>query len=131
MKIYILYSIISSILLYMSGCGESSVTGSDDVSIIKNTEFSIIEKTPGTNTLTVTGTVKNTGKSKITPIWYIEGDFYSDNTYTFKLGGDSYQFNYSLAKGETTQWTLNFSSSQYNESDYPDFSVKNLRAYYK
>jgi len=131
MKIYLVNLIVTMILAYFSGCGELSVTGSDDVDEIKNVEFNILEKQSSQYTLTVKGTIKNNGTFKITPTWYVEGDFYSDNTYVLKLGGSSRQFNYSLDRGETTQWTLSFSSQEYNESDYPNFGIKNLRAYYK
>ena len=84
-----------------------------------------------TSSLTARGTIKNTGNSKKNPAWYVEGDFYSNSTQSFKLGGDNTYFNYSLGAGETTGWELMFSSTNYDESQYPNFSVSNLRAYYE
>lgn len=118
-------------LLNSSGCGENSVTGSADVRLIKNIEFTITDKINRGNELYVKGIVKNKNKSTVRPLWYVEGDFYSDNSFTLKLGGDNTSINYSLAKNETTIFELRFSSSKYNESDYPNFAVKNLRAFHE
>ncbi len=119
-------------LLNSGGCGDggSTITGSDDVAVIKTVEFTITEKTNMGTALFVKGTVKNTGKKNITPVWYVEADFYTDDSYSFKLGGDNNRLNYSLAKGESTSFQLKFSSSKYDESQYQNFAVKNLRAYY-
>jgi len=38
--------------------------------------------------------------------------------------------NYQLEPGETTSWRLEFSSDMFIESDYPNFTVKNFRAFY-
>ena len=122
--------LISSFFLLSSGCGESSVTGSENVQVINNIGFTITEKINRGNELYVKGIVKNNGNKTITPTWYVEGDFYSNNTFSFKLGGDNNNFNYSLAKNESTLFQLRFSSSKYDESQYPDFAVKNLRAYH-
>ena len=124
--------LISSFFLLNNGCGgESSVTGSEDVRVINNVQFTITEKVNRGNELYIKGIVKNSDRKTITPTWYVEGDFYSDNTYSFKLGGDNISFNYSLAQNESTSFQLRFSSSNYDESQYPSFAVKNLRAYYR
>ncbi len=117
-------------LLNSGGCGGSSLTGSDDVMVIKNVEFTITEKINRGNELFIKGFVKNNNRSTIRPPWYVEGDFYSDNTYTFKLGGENNRINYSLAKNESTAFELRFSSAKYDELQYPDFAVKNFRAFY-
>jgi len=128
--------IIIPLMLLTSGmlrdCLEDQpVTGADDVQVIGYVEFQITERTATTSRLTAKGIIKNTGTKKISPPWYIEGDFYKDDTYAFKLGGESQQINYALYAGETTAWELTFSSSSYDEGQFPHFGMKNLRAYYK
>ncbi len=127
----ILLFVSALFLLNSGGCGDSSITGSDDVIVIKNVEFTIIEKINRGSELFVKGFVKNKANKTIRPPWYVEGDFYSDDTYSFKLGGDNNALNYSLAKNESTTFELQFSSSKYDESQYPDFAVKNFRAFYE
>ena len=75
------------------------------------------------------GIVRNQGGETIRPPWYVEGSFYSDDTRTFKLGGDNTSFNFSLQPGESTGWELEFSSSLYEEEQFPAFTVGNLRAF--
>ncbi len=128
---HILLLVSALFLLNSGGCGDSSITGSDDVIVIKNVEFTIIEKINRGSELFVKGFVKNKASKTIRPPWYVEGDFYSDDTYSFKLGGDNNALNYSLAKNESTTFELQFSSSKYDESQYPDFAVKNFRAFYE
>ena len=123
--------IIIVLLLFGVGCYESNnITGSDDVDEYSGAEFTITEKVVSSSRLTAKGTVKNTSDETYYGKWYVEGDFYADGTYAFKLGGDNYLITYSLAPNESTGWELVFQSSLYEESDYPDFAVKNLRAYH-
>lgn len=113
-------------------CNESKTIGAKDVHDITDVEFVITEKIVASSTkLRANGTVKNTGDNIIYPPWYIEGEFYTDSNCSFKLGGDYYNINFSLSPGEQTGWRLEFSSNLYSESDYPDFAIKNLRAYYE
>jgi hypothetical protein len=110
-------------------CDKTDLVGLDDVDVINNVNISITELTANIASLIAKGVITNNGNNNITPPWYIEGDFYSNDTYTFKLGGENTRINFALGPDESTGWELTFISSQYNESDYPDFAVKNLRAY--
>lgn len=118
------------LMVFLFSCENPVVTGAKDVHVIGHMTFQITSKTFTSNKLTVIGTVKNDGSSIAYPVWYVEGDFYADDTYEFKLGGDNCTMNYQLAPGETTSWKLEFSSDLYVESDYPNFAVKNQRAFY-
>ena len=132
MKLIIMIPFMLLTSTLMRDCLEDQpVTGADNVQVISYVEFQITEKTATTYQLTVRGTIKNTGTKKISPPWYIEGDFYKDESYAFKLGGESEQINFALYSGETTAWELVFSSSSYDEGQFPHFGIKNLRAYYK
>ena len=119
------------LLLNSDGCGDSTLVRSDNVQVIKGVSFSITERIVTTSGLVAKGIVKNTGKGKISPPWYVEGDFYADDSYALKLGGDNFSINFALYKGESTAFELRFSSGMYNEADYPNFAVRNLRAYYE
>jgi|FLOH01.1.fsa_nt_gi hypothetical protein len=114
----------------LAGCIDSpSITGSNDVTEYTTAQFEVTEIIGETTRLTARGIVENTGTTTYYAVWYIEGDFYADNTYDFKLGGDRYSFTFALEPGEKTGWELEFTSSLYTESEYPDFAVKNLRAF--
>lgn len=112
------------------GCepGSGKLTGSDEVEVISSVSITVTEKTANTLSLVATGTITNNG-SNITPPWFLEGDFYSDNSFSFKLGGVSERIDFALGNSESTKWELAFESDKYAESEYPDFAVKNLRAY--
>lgn len=110
---------------------EAAITGSPDVNVIANVNFRITESRAESNRLVAKGTVENTGNRTITPPFYVEGQFYADANYRIKLGGDDYRIAFSLEPGEAAVWTLEFSSSEINEARYPDFAVKNLRAFWR
>ena len=74
--------------------------------------------------------VKNTGSNTITAHWFVEGQFYSDNTYTLLLGGDVTTINLPLNPGVETLWNLELSDPDIAEGNYPNFAVKDLVAYY-
>ena len=124
---------IMMLLLLASGCWQcqETITGSPNVDVISHVRFRVTESWAESTRLVAKGTVENTGTRTITPPFYVEGQFYSDAGYRLKLGGDNYRLAFSLAPGESAVWTLEFSSSEINEAQYPDFAVKNLRAYWK
>jgi hypothetical protein len=105
------------------------ITGSDDVFVLNGAQIVITGYSLSSNTLTATGTIKNTSTGTYTPVWYLEGDFYTDSTFTFKLGGTNKTYNFALGANETTAWELRFSSSTVDVNNHPNFRVKNLRAY--
>ncbi len=77
------------------------------------------------------GLVRNNGTTQITAPWYVECQFYTDSTYTIKLGGNYTEIYVPLDPGQGTFWTVNFSSSNVAVQNYPKFKVKDQRAIYK
>ena len=121
------FLVIISILLLIS-C--NNTIGSDDVNELSNLEFTIDDEKEVTSTaLIVKGSVINTGTTKVSSPWYIEGMFYSDTNFTTILGGASQTINVPLESGVIYNWTLSFSSNDILESEYPNFGFRNLRGY--
>ena len=121
--------VILSIFLLIS-C--NNTVGSDDVNELTNLEFTIDdEKEVTTTALIVKGSVINTGTTKVSSPWYIEGMFYSDTNFTTILGGASQTINVPLESGVNYNWTLSFSSSDILESEHEFFGFRNLRGYIK
>ena len=124
--------LIASIILF-TGC--QGVIGSKNNETIDHVDWSIgtPENPDGysyTNqSLQVTGMITNTGDTTILAPWSVEAEFYSDSTFTLILGGDQQSFNVNLQTGVATQWTLNYSSQDKVESDYPNFAINNFRAF--
>ena len=119
--------LIISILLLIS-CNKT--IGSDDVIELTNLEFTIDDEKDVTSTaLIVKGSVINTGPSKVSSPWYIEGMFYSDTNFTTILGGASQRINVPLESSVNYNWILSFSSSDILESEYEFFGFRNLRGY--
>ena len=126
-------TLIVTVLLFY-GC-PGGVIGSENNETIDHVDWSIgtTENPAGysyTNeTLQVTGMITNTGDTTILAPWSVEAEFYSDSTFTLILGGDQQSFNINLQTGVATQWTLNYSSQDKVESDYPNFAIYNFRAF--
>ena len=124
--------LIASIILF-TGC--QGVIGSKNNETIDHVDWSIgtPENPDGysyTNqSLQVTGMITNTGDTTILAPWSVEAEFYSDSTFTLILGGDQQSFNVNLQTGVSTQWTLNYSSADKVESNYPNFAINNFRAF--
>jgi hypothetical protein len=108
-------------------CTAETVTGSPDAVVLTGSQFTITERTGSGTQILARGTVKNNGNGTWFPVWIVEGEFYSDSTFTLKLGGANKRFTFSLEKGTATNWELRFASSEFTLSDYPKFAVKNLR----
>lgn len=122
--------ILIGFMIIITGCeGGSSIVGSDDVVELSGASFTITDQYFTSSLFTVKGTITNTGDDTYYPPWYIEAEFYSDSTFTMKFGGDRTQMSFSLAPTEQTLWQITYSSDLITESDYPNFKVKNLRAY--
>jgi hypothetical protein len=77
------------------------------------------------------GIVKNNGNTSVSSPWYIEGQFYTNATLSTKLGGNYTQIGVPLSRGQPTFWTIDFSSSNMNVRDYPNFAISDLRGIYK
>lgn len=131
----LLIAVICSLTFLGSSCengdGNGTIVGSTQGNTnINNVSFIITELEVFSNSLKVSGTVKNTGSANITPPWYVEGQFYADSTLTLKLGGDNTRITVPLEPGVQTLWSLTFSDPNIAEGDYPNFRVSNMRAYY-
>jgi len=126
-------ALVVTILLFY-GC-PGGVIGSEEDEPIDHVEWVLgTDDNPAgysyTNeTLQVTGMITNTGDTTILALWWVEAEFYSDSTFTLILGGDQQSFNVNLQTGVATQWTLNYSSQDKVESDYPNFAINNFRAF--
>ena len=117
---------ILSILLTV-GCYD--IIGSNNVFELDNINLTVTEMEATNYRWKVTGTVVNTGDTTILAPWYIEAMFYSDSTYTTTFGGDDDRMNFPLESGVTSYWSLTHSSDAVVEADYPNFTIKDLRAY--
>ena len=121
------------ILLASYGCETTTDTpvGSSKDTQIPNTALTVDSTYMSGSYLYARGTVKNNGTDNITTPWYVECQFYSDSTYTYKLGGSNTQINVPLSGGQGTFWTIGFSSSNVDVRQFPRFRVNDLRAIYK
>ena len=124
--------LIASIILF-TGCqgmiGSKNNETIDHVEWVLGTDDNPAGYSYTNETLQVTGMITNTGDSTILALWSVEAEFYSDSTFTLILGGDQQSFNVNLQTGVATQWTLNYSSQDKVESDYPNFAINNCRAF--
>ncbi|MBN2103067.1 hypothetical protein JW835_03405 [bacterium] len=125
-KIAVIFTFICLSTYHVSCDGD--LTGVEDVDVLTNVDLTITETSVFTDKLEARGIAANHG-GNITPPWYIEADFYSDDSFTLKLGGTNERMTYALGNGESTIWVLVFSSDKYKESEYNEFAIKNLRAY--
>ena len=119
--------LITLTLLLTTGCYD--IIRSNNVFELDNLNLTITEMEASKYLWKVSGTVVNTGDTTIIAPWYIEAMFYSDSTFTTTFGGDSDRMNFNLESGVTSYWYLTHSSEAVIESDYPNFAVKDLRAY--
>ncbi|HCD51794.1 MAG TPA: hypothetical protein DEQ34_05060 [Balneolaceae bacterium] len=118
------------VLIYLtSACEETPVTGSEDVNVISDVEITVDTTYVFGDEFRAEGTIQNTGRSTITPMWYLEMSVFSNSSKTFKFGGSNTSFNYSLSRGQATGWQIRYSNSQYQGSEYPDFAVGEFRAF--
>jgi hypothetical protein len=102
--------------------------GSDNVFVLSGAEFTVGERNLVDDKMVAKGNVRNGGTSKFSPTWYVEAEFYRDSTFTYKLGGAQQSITFSLAPGEETGWELKFASTRFDLNQYPNFTIKNLRA---
>ncbi|HAB51893.1 MAG: hypothetical protein A2315_03100 [Ignavibacteria bacterium RIFOXYB2_FULL_35_12] len=131
-----IFSIISFslVVILLASCDATEpIVGSNQDTIIPNLSF-IVDTTYLDNSasqLVAKGTVKYNGNSSVTSPWYVEAQFYTDASLSTKLGGNYTQIGVPLSKGQSTFWTINYSSSNVDVRNYPSFSVSNLRGIYK
>jgi hypothetical protein len=129
-KSLIIILIVVALAFLGSSCEEDPVIGPDPGKDPIRVTFTITSQQVTSTKLSVSGRVKNTGSSTITAYWYIEGQFYADNTYTLLLGGDVTTINLPLNPGVETLWNLELSDPDIAEGNYPNFAVRDLVAYY-
>ena len=110
-------------------CNDQPTGDATNIIVLSGAKFTVTEKTATSTSMTITGTIYNSGNTTFSPPWYVEGDFYQDPTFKFKFGGTNEKFNFTLAPAETTQWQLIFTPGSTGTGDYGNFAVKNLTAY--
>ena len=121
-KILIILSILLTVSCY-------DIIGSNNVFELDNINLTVTEMEADNYRWKVSGTVVNMGDSTILAPWYIEAMFYSDSTFTTTFGGDNDRMNFNLESGVTSYWYLTHSSEAIVEANYPNFTIKDLRAY--
>jgi len=129
-KSLLIILIIAALTFLGSSCEQDPVIGPDPGKDPIRVSFTITSQLVTSTKLSVSGKVKNTGSSTITAYWYIEGQFYADNTYSLLLGGDVTTINLPLNPGVETLWNLELSDPDIAEGNYPNFALKDLVAYY-
>ena len=110
---------------------EDPVIGSTNDVEIRGLVFSIDTSYISGLTMYAYGTVRNESSAKVTSPWYVEGQFYTDSTYSLKLGGTNVRINVPLDHEQGTIWSLSFYLDQGNTRIYPEFKIGNLRGIYK
>ncbi len=133
---YFISIIFPLLLLCCDETGTNSgntVVGSPQDTQISNLSFSVDTTylDVSANRLVAKGSVKNNGNAQVNSPWYVEGQFYTDATYSTKIGGNTTKIGVPLSKGQSTLWTLYYSSSGINVNSYPDFGIGDLRGIYK
>ena len=122
--------IVSMLLLLLStGCFD--IIGSNNVFELNSVNLIVTETEASNSKWKVYGTVVNTGDTTILAPWFIEAMFYADSTFSTTFGGDNERMNFPLEPGVIFYWTLDHRSESVIEADYPDFKIKDLRAFIK
>ncbi|MGB5849611.1 MAG: hypothetical protein WBH40_14050 [Ignavibacteriaceae bacterium] len=122
--------VIATLTFLGSSCEQDPIIGPDPGKDPIRVSFTITSQLVTSTKLSVSGRVKNIGSNTITAYWYIEGQFYADNTYSLLLGGDVTTINLPLNPGVETLWNLELSDPEIAEGNYPNFAVRDLVAYY-
>jgi hypothetical protein len=119
-------------LLYSCETTDTVVDNPQDT-LIQNLGFTVDTTylDAGGNRLVASGSVRNNGSTKVTSPWYVEAQFYTTKSSSTKLGGNYTQIGVPLSSGQSTFWTIYFSSSNVDVRSYPNFGVKDLRGIYK
>ncbi len=125
--------IISMALLSLfASCGDTTAPLEEEVGssvtvaipyLSFNPESTYIEK----GIMTVEGTVLNMGTTQIDPTWYVEAQFFSDSTFSVKLGGNLDTLLLPLKPGEQALWKVRFTSTAVDPNKYANFRVSNIR----
>jgi hypothetical protein len=129
-KPFVTMLIIAALTFLGSSCEEDPIIGPDPGKEPIRVTFTVTSQLVTSTRLSVSGKVKNIGSNTITAHWFVEGQFYSDNTYTLLLGGDVTTINLPLNPGVETLWNLELSDPDIAEGNYPNFAITDLVAYY-
>lgn len=130
MKMLILL-VLSMVLDYNCEPIAESTVGSPSDTQIDNMSFQVDTTYVSGSALYAKGRVTNNGYAAANPPWYVEAQFYTDATYSTKLGGNYTSIYVPLSPGQATFWTISFSSPDVDVRSYPGFKVRDLRAIYK
>lgn len=119
--------------LFLASCETEPVVGSTQDTQIPNLAFTVdttyLDNSAGK--LVAKGTVRNNANSTVSPPWYVEAQFYTDASLSTKIGGNYTQIGVPLSKGQSTFWTVTYSSSNVDVRNYPNFAVSDLRGAYR
>ena len=122
-------------LILMIGCDfdmmSKQMFNPEDIEIfyIDNIVLTVTEMEAQQNQWKVCGTAVS--DSLISATWYIESMFYSDSTFTLAFGEEVERIILSLEPGSIIYWTITKSFTNLTESDYPNFVIKDLKAFIK
>ncbi len=132
MKLKIILLILLAIMTFTFCDSDSdSIVGSVEDIEINNVSFIVDSTYEESSVLYATGRATNLGTKNIMSPWYVEAQFYTNSTYSTKLGGNSKEIKVPLEPYQSTFWTITFSSSTIDVNLYPNFRVSDLRAIYK
>ena len=127
----ILFILLVFITFTFCDSESDSIVGSIEDVEINNVSFVIDSTYEEASKLYATGTVTNLGTENILAPWYVEAQFYTNSSYSTKLGGNYTEIKVPLEPYIETFWTITFSSSTIDVNLYPNFRVSDLRAIYK
>ena len=133
MKPLLVFLTVFIATLIISCDSTEPTVGSNEDTVIPNLFFTVDTTYLDTanNRLVAKGTVKNNGSSQVTSPWYVEAQFYTNASRSTKLGGNYTEIGVPLSTGQSTFWTINYSSQNVDVRDYPNFTVGDLRGIYK
>ena len=133
MKLLFIQLVILISLFIISCESNDTVVGSNQDTAIQNLVFTVdttyLNSSGGT--LVASGTVTNRSNNKVESPWYVEAQFYVDRSLRIKLGGNYTQIGVPLSRDQSAFWTINFSSTNVDVRNYPNFAVSDLRGIYK
>lgn len=120
------------IIFVFTFCDSSdNIVGTNNDVEINNVSFTIDTTYLQSSVLYAKGTATNLGSTSIQSPWYVEAQFYTNSSYKLKMGGNYTRIGVPLEPYQSTFWSLSFSTSTIDVSEYPNFRISDLRAIYK
>ncbi|MEO1023591.1 MAG: hypothetical protein AAFW89_13685 [Bacteroidota bacterium] len=124
------YTFFVALLVFIvAGCEEEGVVGSEDVIVHDGIRLTVDSTFVVNDTFMARGKAENIGNTRVPAVWKVEGVFYEDQRFRFKLGGNNTSIRFPLDPLQVTGWEISFSSDLYAPQDYPNFSISDLRAF--